>query len=188
VTVRAAGSITISGLNSGLLSEVAITSKGDGGRLKIESPSASLMLADRGNITTRNQSGNANTNGGNIDIKVKSLGLSGRGEIFSRATKGSGGSVKVTATDTITISGQAAGVRSGIRSGTAGGPAGAIEVVGRTLAITDNGEIQIGLSTDPQGGNMTVRATDSLLISNGAASLVKLQSVMLADSTFQPRH
>jgi filamentous hemagglutinin family protein len=167
VTVKATDSITISGSGSVLLSEVSglPISKGNGGRLKIESPSASLRLDDRGSIVTRNLSGNANAKGGDIDVKVRSLGLSGGGEILSRATKGSGGSVKVTAADTITISGQGSGIRSG--STLLGSQTGVIDVEGRTLTLTGGAVIESGTGVDPQGGNMKVKARDSLLISNG---------------------
>jgi len=174
VTVRARDLIAISGSGSGLLSNVAQQSKGNGGHLKIESPLASLILDDRGSITTRNASNNADARGGDIDIKVKSLGLGGGGEILSRTAKGSGGSVKVAATDTITISGQG----SGIRSGSDGlGQTGVIDVEGRTLTLTGGAVIESGSGLDPQGGNVKVKARESLVISNGGRISSQAQSL-----------
>ncbi len=159
--VTATDSITIDGANSGLrtfTSSELPGGNGTGGRLSLSAPA--LALDNNASLTSLSFGPAA---GGDIAVMVGNLSLSNGASLVSRTTGSApGGNVAVTATDSIAISGSG----SGIFSGSAGtGSTGAILLNAGRLTLASGAEIRSGTILDPAGGNVTVNATDSIVIS-----------------------
>ncbi len=171
ITMSATDSISIGG-GSGLFS-VTQTS-GNGGLISVSAPSGSLTMDGGAQILSQAsfEEGPGGA-GGPIVIDVRDLSLNGAtiNSINSAPTPdvpSQGGSVTVTATGNAEMSGE----NSGIFSIAFGAPAGDITVQAGTLRLTDRALIQGGIfipgSTPGQGGNVTVGAQNSILITDGA--------------------
>jgi filamentous hemagglutinin family protein len=117
-------------------------------------------------------------NGGNIDIRARSLSLTGGGQLTAAVLgpdgnlsggQGRGGNISITTSDSVVISGISAdGFQSGIFANTelgANGPAGNVRVTTNFLRIGDSAEIKL---SNPQGqaGNLTIN-TNRLILNNG---------------------
>jgi filamentous hemagglutinin family protein len=159
--VTATDAVTIDGASSGL--STFTTSElpggtGTGGGLSLSAPS--LALDHNASLTSLSFGPAA---GGDIAVVVGSLSLSNGGSLVSRTTFGApGGKVDVTATDSMSMSGSG----SGIFSGSAGtGSTGAIKLNAGRLLLASGAEIRSGTILDPAGGNVTVDATESIVIS-----------------------
>ncbi|WP_261206117.1 DVUA0089 family protein [Laspinema sp. D2d] len=94
------------GLFSGILSQSEGMESGGSGPIKINEanhPLGAVRLSDRGFIATVTESDQA---GGNIEVNVNTLFLKTGGQIITIATHtGTGGSITVTATESVTIEG-----------------------------------------------------------------------------------
>ncbi len=178
ISVQADDSITISGQDAfgGSSLVVSLTdTAGDGGGISLK---ASSLKMDGGQILSSATFGDGPGGAaGAIAIEVGQLTLNGGGLIRSFVSTTVPG-VPGTAGDvTVTVAGQAdiAGPGTGIFSfASQSDPAdittpGNIVVDVSTLRLTDGALIQGGsFATDSQGGNVTVRASDSILINGGA--------------------
>ena len=176
VTITARDSVTISGTGStGLSSTISSTAadRGDAGRVIIVTPTLSI---DAGKLATSTLgAGRA----GDIVIQVGRLTLTGGASIdsFTGGT-GSAGTVTVTATDSVTISGQGkfivsdepAVFRSRLDSFAAGsGDAGRVTIITPTLSI-DGGTIST-TSTLGAGREGDIVIQVGRLILTGGASI-----------------
>ena len=168
LTIMATDTISIAGTDSegtpsGLFS--LATRLGDAGRLAVSTP---ILRMDGGVISTGSQrAGRA----GDIEIKVGRLTLTGGAIIDSSTIRtGQGGTVTVTATDSITISGRGEDFRSGFLNLAGGqGDSGHVTISAPALSIMDGGiirtttlgagragdiEIQVGRLTLTGGGQI----------------------------------
>jgi len=120
----------------------------------------------------------ATGNGGNIDIRARSLSLTGGGQLSAAVLgpkenlpggQGRGGNIFVNTSDSVIISGVGAdNFLSGIFADTelgANGPAGNVTVTTNFLKIDDGAEIKL---SNPQGqaGNLKINA-NRLILNNG---------------------
>ncbi len=169
VTVRVTDSASISGQDSGLSTQTELGARGNGGRLAIFA--SSLTLDDGGTI--RSITG-GNGHGGDISVQAGSLSLTRGGAIRSRVNGGgAGGKLTVTDTDSVVLSGGGTGIfSSSFQLST--GQVGDISLlnVGK-LTLTGGAVIQSGfgrVGENPNGGgNVTVNARESIIISNGSS-------------------
>jgi filamentous hemagglutinin family protein len=162
VTLVATDSVVIDGASSGLTSTTLSRMAGGvgtGGRLSIST--ASLTLDNSGGVRTTSSGTGA---GGDLMVQVGDLSMANGATFRSRTINAQGGDVTVTTTGSdVTISGS----NSGIFSGSSGaGSVGEITVAAGQLTLA-GGLIQSGTSLDPAGGNVTVTATESIVISDG---------------------
>ncbi len=178
ITVTATESVAMSGASTVRSSTVTA---GDGGQILISAPSltmdegASLLSTARfGEGPGGEIPGGA---GGPIDVEVGRLNLMGGATINSLVSTtvpgvpGQGGSVTVAVAGEATIAGPGSGIFS---IASQADPLdiltpGNVMVDVGTLRLTDGSLIQGGsFAEDSQGGNVTVRASDSILIAEGA--------------------
>ena len=167
VQISATDSILISGQDSGgnpsgILADTQIS--GDGGSISLTT--GSLIMDQGGIITARTFGGGP---GGEINMAVDTMSLSNGAQITSHTGSfAPGGNVNVTATDSIfLLSGvDSNGNPSGIFSSSFfDGQAGNIMVTTSKLTLTGGGVIQSGSIFDPQGGSISVNASNSVDIS-----------------------
>jgi len=152
---------------SGLLSNS--TSTGQGGQIKVTAPN--LTLTNGGSIR-------ADTKGlgdaGNISLQVSKLTIAGSARVdlntgSPTATNGSGhgGTLTVTATEAILISGQGSALVSNTFTA---GEGGTIRIKAPLLTVQDKGTIQAGTQFDGKGGHISVKADTVYICQNGLIS------------------
>jgi filamentous hemagglutinin family protein len=154
---------------SGLFSSTS--GQGDAGQLFVSAP---RLTMDTGVLSTRALP-NSRGHGGNIEVRVGHLTLTGGAQISSStAGAGGGGALTVVATDTITITGQSLSGASELSSETQGqGPGGHLRLAAPRLELRDGGTISahstgggaagtlmldIGETFRSQGGRVTTAA------------------------------
>ncbi len=146
VTIRASNTLTITGVDTtnGFPSAIFAGSRGTG--------AAGAMRVEAADITIRN--------GGQLSS--------------SAFDSGNGGNVTVRASGTLTIAGRnpLTGDTSGIFTSseqTATGTAGTLEIEATDLTLTGGGQIASGTFGSGDGGQVTVRVSETLTIIGGAA-------------------
>jgi large exoprotein involved in heme utilization and adhesion len=118
-------------------------------------------------------------NAGSVVVEAPRVTLTEGAQISSSTFgPGQGGTVQVTAADTLTLSGTSPDGRfpSGIRAtaqgtGTGAGDAGAVVVAAHTGRIADGAQISSSTLGPGQGGTMTVTTTDALTITGRDSGL-----------------
>ena len=169
VSVVAQQLISISGRDVGSTpSSITTQTVGIGGSGGITLSAPLLTVSDGGAITSTSFAGP----GGHITVSVDQLSITSGGNIRSHAGSDSpGGNISGTVTGGTVITGSDAFSTSGLFSTGCGGcfgKPGDITLKTRTLALGQGALIQSGNSADPQGGNVAVSATESIVISNRA--------------------
>jgi filamentous hemagglutinin family protein len=160
VTVTAKESISISDANSRI--RTSTDSSGIGGKVIISAPSASLALANGGQVASTSSRAGA---GGDIAIDVRSLSIASGGNITSLTGNAAGGNIAVHVTDSATISGTGNSIFSrGIAGASSLPPAGSISLDTGKLTLSGGARIQSG-DLGARSGPVTVNATDSIVIS-----------------------
>jgi large exoprotein involved in heme utilization and adhesion len=131
-------------------------------------PSGLFASAERGS------SGNA----GALRVEAGTLTLSGGAQIGSSTRgPGQGGTIRITAADTLTLSGTSPdGLVSGIFAtalgmGVGAGDAGAVIVEARTARIAEGAQISSSTFGPGQGGTVTVTTADTLTIAGRNSGL-----------------
>ena len=119
----------------------------------------------------------AKGNAGNIEIKVRSLSLEDGAEIDnSTSGQGNAGQVTINASDTISVDGEdSEGFVSGLFSAVnseAEGDAGGININTSSLSLTNGGIIDASTYGQGNAGDVTVNASESILIS-GAIEITR---------------
>ena len=172
ITIKATASVLIAGRNpDGYLSAILTStfSEGNGGTVSVSAPT--LTIEDDGVLAA--ESG-ADGDAGDILVEVGNLTLTGGAKISSSTfDAGLGGTVTVTATNSILISGcNTDGYASEISSGTWGdGNGGTISISAPILTIDDGGVILAGSYADGgDAGNILVEV-GSLTLTNGGELL-----------------
>ena len=166
VTIVATGDVALIGHNSsGLKSRLTSVTAGDGntGGVSVMTPTLTI---DGGLITTVSfDQGNA----GDITLKAGTMTLTGNARIDSSAQGvGQGGSIKITATDAMNITGDI--LDFAISSNTSSsGHAGSISIDTPMLAVSGPAIISSSTARTAQGnaGDITINA-ESLILSGGA--------------------
>ncbi|HEX2825959.1 MAG TPA: filamentous hemagglutinin N-terminal domain-containing protein [Burkholderiales bacterium] len=169
VNVTATDAITVSGTSaSGGTSTISSLSAGtgSGGDLSL---SAATISVDAGsllvNATAAGDAGRMLVSGGRVTIS--------NGGVLASGTAGSGrgGTMRVTATESILVTGEAGGSRSRMTNSSNGtGDAGEIFVIAPDITLQDRGFIR-GIASDRgRAGNVTVRASTLALNSGGEIS------------------
>ncbi|MEM8722895.1 MAG: filamentous hemagglutinin N-terminal domain-containing protein [Cyanobacteria bacterium P01_G01_bin.39] len=107
-------------------------------------------------------------NGGNVTVGTDSMSIT-NGGLVSASTRGQGnaGSVVITATDRITIDGEASqgdpsGITSQVTSGVGNG--GNVTISTDTLSLTNGGAVSASTFGRGNGGNVEITATDAIII------------------------
>jgi filamentous hemagglutinin family protein len=142
---------------------------GNGGHLTLSAPSLQLAGEGTGIVTSTTDivGGGAP---GNVAINVGELNIIDGAQLGSFAsTVEHGGNLTIQAGSALISGTDAGGFASGIYSSNAGGgAAGDISLnVGR-LSLMGGAVIESGNATDPQGGNVAISATESIVISDGS--------------------
>jgi large exoprotein involved in heme utilization and adhesion len=158
--------------------------QGNGGDISINAEQ--INIGQQGNANISPSSINTQKfleskgNGGNITIDTGSLFISDGTEINANVLgQGNGGNIKINARDTVSVDGT--GFLSSLESGNVEsgsdisaiafnsvGDAGNIEIVTSKLAVTNGASISasiLGDGTQGNGGDITIRASDSVNIS-----------------------
>jgi filamentous hemagglutinin family protein len=167
VTISATDSISLSGASSGF---IGTTMNVPGGRISISTPSLSM---DTGALIAASTT--LRGPGGNVVADVGSLTVTGGAQIATQSVDlVRAGDITVNAAGTITVTGGLAGTPSGINTNSigrpgAGGRAGEIVLNARDVILSGGAVVQAGsIGTPKQGGDVTVTATDAVVISGGA--------------------
>ncbi len=202
VTVTARDSVIISG-GSGISSQAF---DHDAGRVRISKPST--LIVDNGFIDTSTRGGGA---AGDISVEVGSLTLAGGAQIASSSldpqTTGRGGSVSITADNSVSISGRSStgigGVpfshdaSSGLFSTAEGkAPAGEVRLSAQTLTMSDGGKISVsttGSAPAAVAGNIavnvgTVALTGGAIIDSSTAGAAHGGTVALTAGSCRWRY
>lgn len=141
-------------------------SKGHGGDISIKATDSVNILGGWGIESFTLSEGNA----GNISIETAKLNISDSAHIATDAglgSKGKGGEITITATDSVNIS----GVLSKIDSGTSGeGKSGSISIATPSLNISDGAYISTSC-INGDGGYIQIKATDSVNISGAHSNI-----------------
>jgi len=165
--------VDIAGQGSQILSSTGSTAKtGVGGAIAITAPT--VTLTDHATIATA-ASPTAIAAGGDIVIAATSFSLAGGAELKSSETNATnplptsrGGNVNVTASGLVTMSGTGSGIVStALNSNVAS--VGDITVQAGALVLTDSATIRSGDVTKHEAGNITVTASDSIVMTGGAS-------------------
>ena len=158
-----ATNVTLAGAGSSIFSSTGSTAAGGvGGAITITAPS--VTITDRASVSTT--ASNA-APGGAITVQATNLSLTSGAQLNSQGqATGRGGTVTVTAPGLATMSGTGTGI---VSSGSAtAASAGDIIVSAGTLLLTDSAKIENG-NTHKNGGDITVTATDSIVMTGGAS-------------------
>jgi large exoprotein involved in heme utilization and adhesion len=135
---------------------------GDAGDLTITTPS--LTISDGGLVQSQNLVSGA---GGNINLIVKQLNVLSGGQISvkTKSTK-SGGNINILNIDTVNIADTGSGIFATTQ--TSIGKGGNINIVGKSLILSDNAEISANTLGSGIGGSISIAMTDSVLMNSGA--------------------
>jgi len=161
-----ASEVDIAGTGSGIFSTTGSTAKtGFGGAITITAPT--VNLSDHATVTT---TASRNSAGGNIEIDATNFSLTGgavlgSSEGFNATSRG--GNVNVNASGLVTLSGTGSHIFS-VGSSSKTASAGDITVNAGTLMLQDSAAILNG-GIKTEAGNITVTASDSIVIAGGAA-------------------
>jgi filamentous hemagglutinin family protein len=155
--------------------------RGDAGNISVTVNDA-VSLTNSSQIRTTVESGGVGK-AGDIDIQARSMSLTDGSQIQSSllrpsgnlpAAQGRGGNIRVTASDSVTLSGiGTTGFSSGLLTATdieAAGDAGNITVNTPQLRVTDGAFVSAGTSGFGDGGNITINA-DTFEAFNGGQVL-----------------
>ncbi len=159
---------------------------GDGGQVTVQ-VSDTLTIKGRGVVDPSgiNSQASSSSSGssGDVLIETRELAIAGGGTISSGSFgSGDGGQMTVRVRETLTITGGdlVDGFASGIfsqQSGGASGVAGDVLIEARVLTLADGGAISSGTFGSGDGGDVTVRVLDTLMVTgshaiSGVASLI----------------
>jgi large exoprotein involved in heme utilization and adhesion len=167
ITVAATDSISITGGASALFSNTA--NRGDAGRLSISTP---RLTMDEGDIQTNAAPGSSGS-AGSIDVRAGRLTLTGGAQISSGTFgEGRGGTVRVMATEALSIAGQdQEGFPSGLFSSTeGGGPGGDLHVTATHLQLSDGGTISARSAGAGDAGTIRIQAGETFRSQHGAVT------------------
>ena len=102
---------------------------------------------------------------GDIHIRAGRLHLQDNSALVSRTSgRGRGGTLRVTATDTLTLSGGSSLFAAALGTATGAGDAGSIVVQAPHIALTGGAQISSGTIGPGRGGTVTVTAADTLTL------------------------
>ncbi|MDZ8096918.1 MAG: filamentous hemagglutinin N-terminal domain-containing protein [Nostoc sp. DedQUE05] len=149
VFISASGSVSISGNNTGILSDVESKSEGNGANINIKA--ASLSISDGAQLVT----------------SVKNNDDNSVGQPFNQ---GNAGNVNIDVTGAVAIAGIREGKASGIRSNLGRrtvGKGGNITISSGSLSVTDDARISTSTFGEGNAGNIFIQAKDSASFSNG---------------------
>jgi filamentous hemagglutinin family protein len=162
VDLLATGSVEISGGSKITSSNIGTL---PGGALTIAAPSGSVTLDGAGTLIQTSQLNFFDGLGGDVIVQGAAFSMSGGAVISSFATV-KGGNVRISATGAAVVSGAGTGIANGGSLASPNARVGDISVnVGR-LTLTDGATITNG-SVIGRTGNVTIEATDSIVIANG---------------------
>jgi filamentous hemagglutinin family protein len=171
ITVTAFNAVTVSGADSlgnpsRILSDASAV--GNGGAVGVTA--STLSLVDRGVILTRTLGDGP---AGGITIKVGNLNVTGGSGIETIGSDtASSGNIMITAADTISLSGQFAGIPSRIRNINDGlGGTGGISIETGNLFLASGARIQSQTTfsvEDPTVIKLNISASNSISISGGS--------------------
>ena len=167
VTVRASELVDISGGSK--LSNTTFFN-GNGGELTISAPSLRVSGEGTGIVTSTTDSVGTGIPG-NVAIDVGELIIADGAQLGSFASTfegGRGGNLTVHAGSALISGTDAGGFASGIYSSNSVGAAGDISLNVARLTLTGGAVIESGNITDPRGGNVTISANESIVISEGS--------------------
>ncbi len=136
--------------------------------------SGEAVISNQSFITASSVSGNTG-NAGDIVLEAKNVTVTGGGLVASGTFgSGNGGTVRVTATDTVSLVDNGAITAASLGGST--GKAGDIVVEAKNVKVTGGGLVASGTFGSGNGG--TVRVTASDTISLGARSLISTSSAL----------
>jgi filamentous hemagglutinin family protein len=171
-----AGSIDVQAPRVALTGGAQISSEtrgpGQGGSVRITATDTLTLagISPDGTVPTAifaNAEGKDTGNAGSIDVQAPRVALTGGAQIGS-VTRGlgQGGPVRVTATDTLTLSETPSGIYASAEGRELGaGTAGSIDVQAPRMVLTGGAQIFSGTFGPGQGGPVRVTATDTLTLS-----------------------
>jgi filamentous hemagglutinin family protein len=170
-------------LRNGAQIDASARGTGRGGQISVDNSGAVTIIGSRADPTQNGlitPSGIfTNTTGtgdaGGIVVATRTLDILGGGEISSTALRGStgaGGSIAITASEAIRVSGVSAdSTPSGIATNTVGsGNAGAISLAAPVIVINDRGVVQSQSEGAGRSGQLRVAARDLTLAGRGQLS------------------
>ena len=199
VTVNATDSITLAsqGNNSAIFSGVDADAVGNGGDVNLAASSVTLNdgsfvntgssgRGNAGNVTVNATDsivieGNNSTifsgvgagafgNSGDVNLAANSVALSdGSSVITGSLGQGNAGNVTVNATDSIVIEGNNSTIFSGVGVDTVGN-SGNVNLAANSIILSDGSLVSTTSSGQGNAGNVTVNATDSLILENSDSS------------------
>ncbi len=161
--VALGGQVELGGVRTGT---VGLTI--DGNNLKLDYPAqvqrADVSLTNQAVVFTSAGFGTAGKSG-NINISANSLALDNA--ILDTVSRGQGdaGNVAIKASDSISLVGSR--IRTYVDKG-AEGNAGSIDIQSRSLSLANNSFLSTGTSGQGDGGNVTLRASDSISLVDSA--------------------
>ncbi|MDJ0619230.1 MAG: filamentous hemagglutinin N-terminal domain-containing protein, partial [Calothrix sp. MO_192.B10] len=163
-----AGDINIKGRSLSLTERSLVgassSAKGDAGKISVTIDD-SITLANRSFISSA-IFGEAEGNGGDINIKGRSLSLTNSLIFSSSSAKGNAGTISVTVDDSINIANRSFISSSLFNEGE--GDAGDINIRGRSLSLTEGAEINSNTFGKGDAGAISLTVDDSINLANGS--------------------
>ncbi|MEG4132788.1 filamentous hemagglutinin N-terminal domain-containing protein, partial [Microcoleus sp. Pol1B3] len=175
-----AGNLTIHAgrllVRDGAVVSTATRVSGKGGSLQITAADSVELMGSsasgqfgRGLFTSTSGSGDA----GNLSIDTRRLLVRDGARVSAASTFGSsgkGGSLQITATDSVEVSGTSADGQSTSGLFTGGnGDAGNLSINTRRLLVRDGADVSSGTFSSGKGGNLQITATDSVEVTGSSA-------------------
>ena len=186
VGVGNAGNINLSAqsltIDNGGRIATDVSGLGNGGNIRIDADNITLdgTNTEISSITSQNLAGRANqSNAGNIAIATNSLSITNRADInTSTASVGDAGDINITASDRIFIDGGSedsfslpSNIRSDVEIGflsDVAGNSGNVKIATPRLTVTNGGIISASTLDNGNAGNLTIRTSELLEVSNNA--------------------
>ena len=191
---RKAGDIKINTNSLRLTNGVDISSdvggRGDGGNITIDA-TESVIVGEGSNDDLSGISSSvlldAQGNAGDIEITTNSLKLTNSGRISSNITgTGDGGDITIRATESVIVDGGnrrgASEISSDIGFKGASGNAGELKIITGSLRLTNSGQISSKTFGGGSGGNITIDATESVVIDGASEGRYPVASRISSNS------
>ncbi|MBW4636177.1 MAG: S-layer family protein, partial [Iphinoe sp. HA4291-MV1] len=167
VSIKARDSVSFAGTGSGIFTNVESKAVGDGSDIQISTGSAGSVSLTDGAVLEAANGGRGN--GGDITIETGRFSIRDGSEVStSMYGEGKGGNLLIKADDLVEVIGTekpggSSGLGAGVEPGGIG-KGGDLTIDTKKLVVR-NAQVSAGTSGKGDGGNLTVRATDSVELS-----------------------
>ncbi len=170
LAVDASESVVVSGKNGDFVSRLYFDSKGTGDARGISIKTGNFIAENGGEVTV---SGTASGIAGDLELIANSVVLKNQAKLTASTNNSQGGSVKVTASDTINISGES----SVLAKATGNGTAGSVKIDTNQLSVSDRSTVAVSSDGEGNAGDLNITAQGVFLNNQAKLSAETISAV-----------